>query len=246
MRRKGTVKFRVIGRLGLALILIGGNAAGAQERKTPPDIHSKPGDHVSDFLEDPFVTKYRKKFFAVFSGNTSEFEQGMSELDALLAKNPNDARALVWHGNGLMVRAGLKKFYGNPKAGQILLLDSKKELDRAVSLDPENVNIIAMRAVTLHIAGQYWLEKDLPPETWQTIVHDLEKSRKIIRPDRMKRISAHARGEILSELAEAYGKLGQKEKSLTLWREVQKSTPNSKYAQQAAAVLKAEGKASAN
>ena len=136
--------------------------------------------------------------------------------------------------------AGLKKFYGDSKTGQKLLLDSKNELDRAVSLDPENVNILAMRAVTLHIAGQYWKAQDLPPDTWQTIVRDLEKSRRIIRPDRMKRLSVHARGEILSELAEAYGKLGERGKSLAIWREVEKSVPNSKYAKQAESELQAK------
>ncbi len=241
MRRNRTGLIHLIGLSGGVLLAgAGAGQARGQERKTPPDIRAAPKDHVSDFLEDPFVTKYRKKFFAVFSGDTSQFEQGMTEIEAMLAKDPNDARALVWHGNGLMVRGGLKKFYGDPKTGQKLLLDSKKECDRAVLLDPENVNILAMRAVTLHIAGQYWKQKDLPHESYQTIIHDLEKSRKIIRPDRMKRISVHARGEILSELADAYGKTGQREKSLAVWREVRRSVPGSKYAALADAALKQE------
>ena len=216
-----------------------------QGQKTPDiatEATRKSDEHVSEFLEDPFVTKYRKKFFAVFAGKTGEFEQGMSELDALLAKNPKDARALVWHGNGLMVRAGLLRFKGKSEEGHKVLLNSKIELDKAVALDPDNVNILAMRAVTLHIAGQYWPEKELPAGTWTTIIHDLEKSRKIINPERMKKISVHARGEILSELANAYGKAGNREKSRGLWEEVKQVVPGSKYAVQAEAALQAEDK----
>ena len=53
----------IIGLWVLTLAEAGGTPIGAQERNAPPDIRAAPKDHVSDFLEDPFVTKYRKKFF---------------------------------------------------------------------------------------------------------------------------------------------------------------------------------------
>ena len=215
-----------------------GTPTSSPVRKTPLDIHAKPVDHVSAYLEDPFVTKYRRKFFAVFRGDFSQFEQGMKEIEAMLAKNPRDARARVWHGNGLMVRAGVKRFTGQVEAGKKLLLQSKAECDRAVALAPQDVNILAMRAVTLHIAGEYWKPEELPKRTWETIIQDLEKSRAIIRPDRMPQLSVHARGEILSELANAYQKTGQAAKARELWQEIQKSVPDSQYAQQAEKALK--------
>ena len=220
-----------------AALLFGTSGIRAQIPNAPPQIKADKSEHVTKYMEDPFVTKYRKKFFSVFAGKTGEFEQGMSELDAMLAKNPNDARALVWHGNGLMVRAGLKKIQGQSDAGRQLLIDSKKELDRAVSLDPDNVNILAMRAVTLHIAGQYWKASDMPAGSWQAIIADLEKTRRIIPPQAMKKLSIHARGEILTELADAYQKAGMANKSRSIWLETLKSVPNSRYAAQAKTAL---------
>lgn len=223
-----------------AALLLGRHNAGAQTKMEPAMslVQSKADEHASHFLEDPFVTKYRQKFFAVFHGDTSKFEEGMSELDAMLAKNPGDARALVWHGNGLMVRGGLLKFKGKSAEGRQLLLDSKKELDRAVSLDPDDVNIIAMRAVTLNIEGKYWPAADLPPNCFETIISDLEKARNIINPARFKLLSVHARGEILTELAFAYDKTGKHDKARPLWQEAKDTLAGSAYATQAETALK--------
>lgn len=231
---------RAAGTLTLIGTLLIPMTGWTQQGKQPNvlDIHAKSDEHSSGFLEDPFVTKYRKKFFSVFSGNMSEFENGMKELDAMLAKNPDDARALVWHGNGLMVKAGLVKMTGKSDEAKHLLLDSKKAMDRAVSLAPENVNILAMRAVTLYIAGKYWSDDDLPPGSWQAVIDDLEKSRKIIGQERMRRLSIHARGEILSELATGYTHMKRLDKARALWNEVIRSVPKSKYAAQAEEQLK--------
>ncbi len=231
---------------GMALGVSG--LAQGQAVVMPPQANgpqARASDHVSGFLEDPFVTEYRRKFFSVFAGKTDEFEQGMRELSAMLAKNPNDARALVWHGNGLMVRAGLLKFHGKPEEGRALLVESKQELDRAVALDPDNVNILAMRAVTLYIAGKYWMDADLPKGSWQAVIADLEKSRRILGPERMKKLSIHARGEILSELATAYTRTAQPGKARELWQEVEQAVPGSSYAEKAEVARKALDSASA-
>ena len=209
--------------------------------KTAADSSSstraKVEDHQSSFLEDPFITEYRRKFFSVFQGKTAEFEGGMSELDMMLQKNPDDARALVWRGNGLMVRAGLLKLRGKGEEGKRLLQESRKEMDRAVSISPDDVNIIAMRAVTVHMMGMYWKNEDIPAGSWEALIADLEKTRKLIGGERFKQISVHARGEILTELANGYKRVGKMKQANTLWRETLLLAPDSRYSRMAEKAL---------
>jgi len=203
----------------------------------PTQNSAKNEDHQSSFLEDPFITEYRRKFFSVFQGKTQEFESGMAELDAMLQKNPDDARALVWRGNGLMVRAGLLKLRGNVDEGKRLLQESRKEMDRAVSISPDDVNIIAMRAVTVHMMGLYWKNEEMPAESWEALIADLEKTRRLIGKERFKKISVHARGEILTELANGYKRTGKIKQANALWKETLRLAPDSRYARMAEKAL---------
>ena len=41
------------------------------------------------------------------NGDMAKFERGMSALDALLMKNPNDPNVKVLHGNGVFARSGV-------------------------------------------------------------------------------------------------------------------------------------------
>lgn len=245
MRNFGVLKMTVIGMAAcLALNAEAVSAAQQPERSAPgstsqAQVKPKDKDHVSEFLEDPFVTKYRRLFFSVFNGKMDGYAEGMKELEAMLAKNPNDARALVWHGNGLMIRGGLQRFRGQRQEAVKSLVDSRKELDRAVSLDPENVSILAMRAVTIFGMGTYFNENEIPAGSWQKLISDLEKSRKIIGPDRMKKLSVHARGEILTELATGYTHVGKFDKARALWNEALKAVPDSQYSKKAELALKA-------
>jgi hypothetical protein len=85
------------------------------------------------YTEDPFIVEYRQKFFAIFRGDLETFNTAYAEIEAMLAKNPKDARALVWLGNGQTVRAGLWRVQGRePEAVKLLEL-SRKTLDQPLS-----------------------------------------------------------------------------------------------------------------
>lgn len=230
----------IVGLTALTMTGIHAQTKKANSNASPPIAQVKKEDHVSAFLEDPFITKYRKKFFSVFQGKFGEFEGGMTELEAMLKKNPHDARALVWHGNGLTVRAGLQKMIGKGQDAVKLLTASRKELDRAVNLSPDDVNIIAMRAVTIHTMGQYWKPEEVPAGSWELLIADLEKTRQIIGKERFPKISVHARGEILTELADGYQRVGKNAEATALWKETLVSVPNSRYATMAEKALAAQ------
>ena len=52
------------------------------------------------FSQDRFDFKVRNYFFAGFAGNAAAMEKGKKICEGILATDPKNAEALVWHGSG--------------------------------------------------------------------------------------------------------------------------------------------------
>lgn len=205
--------------------LIASGAAAQFVYPRPADNRPEPGLYV----EDPFIVEYRKKFFAVFRGDFKTFEKAYAEIEAMLAKDPQDARALVWLGNGQTVRAGLMLTRGDSAGSAKLLATSRATLDRAVALRPTDPNIYMMRAATLYIQGQYWKGGDLPKVVWTTLRDDCLRFIDFLG-DRLPKISVHVRGETYGELGIAYARLGDRAKARAAFAKVIELCPGTAYA----------------
>src|SRR5260221_14213315 len=57
-------------------------------------------------LAERFDYLVREDMFRGFAGDTAVFERAMALCETRLAADPNNAEALVWHGTGLLFRAG--------------------------------------------------------------------------------------------------------------------------------------------
>jgi tetratricopeptide (TPR) repeat protein len=194
-------------------------------------VYPKPEYNMAEpglYKEDPFIREYRRKFFAVFRGDFPTFEKAYGEVQAMVAKNPKDARALVWLGNGQTVKGGLALMKGKREDSLALLEKSRKTLNRAVALRPNDPNIYMMRAATLYIQGQYWPAKDLPRSTWEHLRDDCLRFERFLG-DKMPRVSIHLRGETYGELGIAYVRLGEKEKARAAFQRVIELCPGTDY-----------------
>ncbi|RYG30404.1 hypothetical protein EON81_24980 [bacterium] len=199
-------------------------------------VHPKPEDNRPEpgvYVEDPFIVKYRKRFFAVFKGDFATFNKAYGEIEAMVQKNPKDARALVWLGNGQTVKAGTMKMMGQGADAEKLLATSRATLDRAVALRPDDPNIYMMRAATLYVQGQYWKTDELPRVVWERLRDDCEKFIRYMGPKRMPRVSTHVRGEAYGELGIAYKNLGDKAKARRAFETLQKVCPGTAYSERA-------------
>jgi tetratricopeptide (TPR) repeat protein len=185
------------------------------------------------YEEDPFIVKYRRKFFSVFRGDFKTFNDAFTEIQGMVEKDPKDARALVWLGNGQTVKAGVLLLQGKAAEANALLEQSRQTLDRAVALRPKDPNIYMMRATTLFIQGQYWKPKDLPRANWEKLRDDCLAFIQYIRPERMHRASIHVRGEAYGELGIAYKHLGEKEKARQAFAKVVELCPGTLYEERA-------------
>ena len=131
-------------------------------------------------------------------GDMVRFERGMSTLDEILSKNPNDMEAKVLHGNGVMARAGEAfKVGDNAKAIQ-LWQSGLDEMAQAVQAAPENVFVRARRGVFMISAS-----RSTPPQMakslLETAVADFGKVLEIREKEpTLGERSVHQRGELLN------------------------------------------------
>lgn len=195
-------------------------------------VYPRMEDHDHEpgvYTEDPFITHYRKEFFAVFQGDVPRFKKAYGEIQAMVAKNPRDARALVWLGNGQTIEAGMLKLKGKKPEAEALLKTSRVTMDRAVSLKPKDPNIYMMQAATLYIQGQYWPESLITQAAWRELRDDCLRFIKYLGP-KMARASTHVRDETYGELGIAYLKLGQKDQAKSAFEKIIQFDPKSEYA----------------
>lgn len=197
---------------------------------------TKPEYHVSEpglYTEDPFIVEYRQEYFAVFRGDFARFRAAHERIKAMLEDNPDDARALVWYGNGLMVEAGLQLLAGKTEETEKLLGESSITLDRAVELSPDDPNIYMMRAASLSIIGQRFPAEMVDATVWERLRDDCLKFIAYVNPDRMPRASIHLRGEAYGNLGLAYAALGEKEKAKEAFEVVIQMNPGTAYEERA-------------
>jgi tetratricopeptide (TPR) repeat protein len=215
------------------LVLTGPGIASGQFVWPKADYHRHdPGV----YQEDPFITKYRTKFFAVFHGDFKTFEDAYKEIQGMVQKDPHDARALVWLGNGQTVEAGLLLAKGKPAEGALLLEESRKTMRRAVALHPDDYGVYMMEAATLYVQSQFWPDKYIPASNWECLRDDCEHLLKTLGP-KIDHVSIHVRGEAYGELGVACAKLGQKEKARAAFEKLIKSDPGTLYAEKARAEI---------
>ncbi|MBI3494041.1 MAG: hypothetical protein HY047_20025, partial [Acidobacteria bacterium] len=107
----------------------------------------------------------RADFFAGVAGNDARLQQAMDLCERTLAENPKHAEALVWHGAGLLVRAGQAFGKGDMANGGSLFGRALKEMDDAVALAADNPGVLIPRAAVLLEAT-----KNMPPETARPLV----------------------------------------------------------------------------
>lgn len=212
------------------LLVVAASSASAQFVWPKAEYHdAEPGL----YKEDPFISSYRQKFFAVFKGDVASFEKAYSEVQEMVKKDPKDARALVWVGNGHTVKAGLLHLKKHDDEAYALLEESRRVMDRAVSMRPKDPNIYMMQAATLYIQGQFFPADKLPRSVWTELRDDCLKFITYFGPKKMPKVSTHLRGETYGELGIAYLKLGDKTKAKQTFEALVQLCPNTDYSARA-------------
>lgn len=163
------------------------------------------------FAQQRFDFKVRNYFFSGLSGNQPALETGMKLCEEILAADPKDPEALVWHGSGLYFQGGQAFRKGDQQTGMQLYVRGMKEMDGAVALAPDHIGVRIPRGATL-LAGSRFMQPDMARPLVERAVSDYEKAYEL-QADRLDQLGTHPRGELLIGLADGYNRLGDQEKA---------------------------------
>ena len=178
-----------------------------------------------------FDAVVREDFFAGMTGDTARFDKAMKTCEDALAENPKNAPALVWHGAGLLVRSGLAFRAGRTDEGISLNIRAMREMADAVSLQPDDVQVLIPRAAIL-VSSARFAPPDQSRDWARTAAADYEKVLTIEAPY-ASRLGTHARGELLGGLATAYRLGGDDEKASAYLTRISRELPGTPYDQKA-------------
>ena len=182
--------------------------------------------------ETPFdYFAVQRDVFAGFAGNVDALERAMTACEKALAENPKHPHALVWHGIGLIVRAGR-----SPQQAPAFLQQALAEMDEAVRVgDPGDLGVrIPRGSVTMAIA------RSMPESPARTDM--LERGRTDFqtafdqqsKAGQLDAIGTHPLGELLQGLGDVYSRLGKPDEARKYYRMLQAKLPDTEYARRAA------------
>jgi tetratricopeptide (TPR) repeat protein len=185
--------------------------------------------------QDRFDMKVRNYFFAGLAGDDASLQKGMKICEQILASDPRQPEALVWHGTGLVTESRAAFQQGDQQNGAALWQRGLDEMDQAAAMAPNDLGVRIVRGAVLLIASQY-----LPTEAAHPLIEkgltDYEKAYSVQGPD-LSRLGTHKSGELMIGIADAYARLGQTDRAQQWFERIQKELPGTPYANSAATWL---------
>jgi tetratricopeptide (TPR) repeat protein len=174
----------------------------------------------------------REDIFAGLAGDRSRFDKAMKLCEETLAKNPKHAEAMVWHGGGVLTRAGWAFQAGDMRKGGALWRKGLDEMNAAVALEPDNIGVLIPRAAVLLEASKHVPLPATARELIETAVNDYEKVLRL-QQSYFDKLSTHARGELLWALGSGWYRLGDMNKAEHYFKRLAKEGAGTPYAEKA-------------
>jgi tetratricopeptide (TPR) repeat protein len=185
--------------------------------------------------QDRFDMKVRNYFFAGLAGDAASLQKGMKICEDILANDPKQPEALVWHGTGLISESREAFQKGDQQNGAAMWQRGLDEMDQAEAMAPNDLGVRIVRGAVLLIASQY-----LPSEAAHPLIEkglsDYEKAYSVQGPD-LKHLGTHKSGELMIGMADAYARLGEEDKARQWFDRIEKELPGTPYANSVATWL---------
>jgi hypothetical protein len=182
-----------------------------------------------------FDFKVREDMFAGMDGDTAAFDRAMKLIDDTLKADPDHAEALVWRGDGRLFLAGQAFQRGAISEGQALTAQATADMDRAVSLAPDNIAVRVPRAASLlpFARGMRPFNRPEADRMTRTAIGDFEFVVAASTPWWSK-LNEHGRGELLGALADGWLQLGDVDKARLYLDRMTAELADTPYAKNAA------------
>jgi hypothetical protein len=179
-----------------------------------------------------FDLAVREDFFDGFRGDVAALDRGMKRCEDELAKDPKHAEAMVWHGAGLLYRAGQAFRAGENQAGATLWQQGMDEENHAVALAPDSIGVRIPRGAVFLNMAPYVPDPTTKHQLLETGVADYEKTLEL-QAAYFTTMSEHARGQLLFGLADGWDRLGADAKARAYYQQMAHDLPDSQYAERA-------------
>src|ERR1700733_11537091 len=186
--------------------------------------------------QDRFDMKVRNYFFAGLAGDDASLQKGMKICENILANDPKQPEALVWHGTGLISESREAFQKGDQQNGAAMWQRGLDEMDQAEAMAPNDLGVRIVRGAVLLIASQYLPDAEAARPLIEKGLSDYEKAYSIQGPD-LSHLGTHKSGELMIGIADAYARLGQQDQAQKWFERIQKELPGTPYASSAAVWL---------
>lgn len=219
-----TTRFRPVLLLVLLLACACGGSSPAPTRGAAPAKTER------------FDLLVRDDFFAgLLADDQAALDRAMKLCEDTLARDPRHAEAMVWHGGGLILRAGAAFRAGQKDRGIELWSHGLAEMDRAVALSPDDVGTRIPRGATLLAASPFVPE----PERTRLLDKGLGDYERVLalQKDRFERLSRHARTQLLYGLADGWNRRGDRARARAYFTRLREIAAGTAYGERAEAFL---------
>ncbi len=179
--------------------------------------------------QERFDMRVRNDFFAGFAGNQEALDRAMKRCEDELARNPANAAALVWHGSGVFFESRSYFRSGDQAKGIEFWQRGLGEMDKAVTMAPEQLGVRIPRGAVLLTASRTLPDADRARPLIEKGVSDFEHALEIQKPY-FDTLGTHPRGELLIGLADGYARLGKNEQAAAFFERIRAALPGSAYA----------------
>lgn len=160
---------------------------------------------------DGFEYRVRSDFFDGLRGDKAALDRAIQVCEDTLAREPNHAEAMVWHGAGIMARASLAFRAGDRQTGRTLYQQALAEMDRAVALAPNRVGVRVPRGAVLLVTAGFVPE----PEKAKLVTRGASDYEVALAGQEryFTQLTLHAREQLLYGLTDAFATLGDTKKA---------------------------------
>jgi hypothetical protein len=176
-------------------------------------------------------TQMRNDLFAAMAGKPERLQNILDASGKTLAKNPDHAQALLWRGVATLAGFFVEAQKGNVAAAMPAFGKAEADMDRAVSLAPDDLEIRVIRAVMYSPAS-----RGMPSPFSDRL---LEKTRSDfqhtfnLQEKQLAELGTHPLGELLQGLADAYSRQGKTSDAEKYYRMIQSRLKDTEYARRA-------------
>ena len=221
--------------LSLSLALIGCGGAEAPRTAAPAPKKAEVAAPAPKKAER-FDHLVRDDFFAgLLQQDEAALDRGMKFCEDTLARDPNHSEAMVWHGGGLIIKAGNAFRARDSAKGMELWARGMTEMDRAVELAPENIGTLIPRGAVLLAAAPFVPE----PQRASLLDKGLGDYEKVLalQAAEFDSLSRHAKSQLLYGLADGWQRRGDMTRARGYYQRLDGAAGDSAYGQRARAWL---------